>query len=192
MLMKLMEYSPADFIMNAGESEYSHLREFKHRTFNGTDTVYFARSLRNICLNYGGLKTLFEHHFLASGNIKKTIIQFRNVFTGLAIPLRTNKHIADVLKNAPAKRLNLFIRWMVRKDNMGVDFGLWDKIPASDLFIPLDVHTGNVARKLGLLRRKQNDWLAVEELTSGLREFDPDDPVKYDYALFGLGAFENF
>ena len=192
LLMKLMENKPIDFIMNADESDLNHLRDFQHRTFNGADAAYFARSLRNIYTNYGGLKSLFEHYYLTSGSLKETIIQFRKVFTGHSIPLRTLKHMADIEKNAAAKRLNLFIRWMVRKDNMGVDFGIWDKIPASTLFIPLDIHTGNVARKLGLLRRKQNDWLAVEELTSRLREFDADDPVKYDYALFGLGVFEDF
>ena len=191
-LMKMMEYKPMDFIMNAGKVEYNHLKNFKHRTFNGEDTIYFVRSLKNIYANHGGLKELFENHYLNIGSLKETIMKFRQIFTGLAIPLRTYKHIADIEKNAAAKRLNLFIRWMVRKDKNGVDFGIWNKIPASALFIPLDVHTGNVARKLGLLKRKQNDWRAVEELTLKLREFDPDDPVKYDYALFGLGVFENF
>ena len=190
--MRMMEYKPMDFIMNAGKSEYKHLKNFKHRTFNGEDTIYFVRSLKNIYANHGGLRELFEHHYLRTGGLKETIIKFRQIFTGLSIPLRTNKHIADIEKNAAAKRLNLFMRWMVRKDKNRVDFGLWDKIPASTLFVPLDIHTGNVARKLGLLKRKQNDWLAVEELTTKLREFDNDDPVKYDYALFGLGVFENF
>ncbi len=191
-LMKMMDYKPSDFIMNAGRAEYNHLKHFKHRTFNGADTIYFVRSLKNIYTNHGGLKGLFERHYFTLGNVKETIIRFRQIFTGLSIPPRTQKHIADIEKNAAAKRLNLFIRWMVRKDKNGVDFGIWDKIPASALFIPLDVHTGRVARKLGLLRRKQNDWMAVEELTAKLREFDPGDPVKYDYALFGLGVFENF
>lgn len=191
-LMRMMEYKPMDFIMNAGSAEYKHLKNFQHRTFNGEDTIYFVRSLKNIYTNHGGLRELFEHHYLKTGNLKETIIRFRQIFTCLPIPLRTNKHIADIEKNAAAKRLNLFIRWMVRKDKNRVDFGLWDKIPASTLFVPLDIHTGNVARKLGLLKRKQNDWLAVEELTAKLREFDPDDPVRYDFALFGLGVFENF
>ncbi len=192
LLMQMMEYRPTDFILNAGKAEYNYLSGFQHRTFNGTDSVYFISALKNIYLNHGGLKGLFENHYLGTGSLKKTIIRFREVFTGQSIPLRTNKHIADIEKNAAAKRLNLFTRWMVRKDNSGVDFGLWDKIHASALFIPLDIHTGRVARKLGLLRRKQNDWLAVEQLTSRLREFDLGDPVKYDFALFGLGMFENF
>ncbi|MBN2521183.1 MAG: DUF2400 family protein, partial [Bacteroidales bacterium] len=103
---------------------------------------------------------------------------------------RTKKHVSDITRNASAKRLNMFLRWMVRKDNKGVDFGIWGEISTKDLFIPLDIHTGTVARKLGLLERKQNDWKAVEELTKILRDFDPDDPVKYDFALFGIGAFE--
>lgn len=192
LLMQMMEYRPKDFIMNAGIAEYNHLGSFQHRTFNGIDTIYFIRSLQNIYLNHGGLKELFESQYLNTGCLKKAIINFRKVFTSLSIPPRTKKHIADIEKNAAAKRLNLFIRWMVRRDKNGVDFGIWDKIPASALFIPLDVHTGNVARKLGLLTRKQNDWLAVEELTSRLSDFDPDDPVRYDYALFGLGVFEKF
>ncbi len=192
LLMKLMENSPLDYIMNADESDLNHLCKFQHRTFNGTDTISFARSLRRIYSDHGGLKALFEQHYLVSGSLKETIIQFRKIFTGQTFPLRTHKHIADIEKNAAGKRLNLFIRWMVRKDNKGVDFGIWDKIPASALFIPLDTHSGNVARKLGLLRRRQNDWLAVEELTSTLREFDPEDPVKYDFALFGSGVFEEF
>jgi len=191
-LMKMMDCKPMDFIMTAGKTEFNHLKNFKHRTFNGADTIYFVRSLQNIYKYHGGLKGFFEDHFLTFGNLKETIIHFRKVFTSLSIPLRTYKHIADIEKNAAAKRLNLFIRWMVRKDKNRVDFGLWDKIPASALYIPLDLHTGNVARRLGLLQRKHNDWLAVEELTSRLREFDPDDPVKYDYALFGLGVFESF
>jgi uncharacterized protein (TIGR02757 family) len=121
-----------------------------------------------------------------------TLVTFRTVFFEIPHPLRTEKHVADILKGAPAKRLNMFLRWMVRKDQRRIDFGLWSRIPMKELFIPLDVHSGNVARKLGLLDRKQNDWKAVEELTSKLREFDPDDPVKYDYALFGLGIFEKF
>ncbi|MBN2213904.1 MAG: TIGR02757 family protein [Bacteroidales bacterium] len=192
LLMNLMENRPMEFILNADESDFNHLSEFKHRTFNGSDTIYFARSLRNIYSNYGGLKEIFEHHYLSTGSVKETIIRFRKVFTGLSIPGRTQKHIADIEKNAAGKRLNLFIRWMVRKDKRGVDFGIWDQIPASALFIPLDIHTGAVARKLGLLIRKQNDWQAVEELTCRLREFDPEDPVKYDFALFGLGIFEDF
>ena len=191
-LMQFMGNQPYEFVMNAGSDELELLRQFKHRTFNGTDFSYFIYSLKNIYTHYGGLGELFEKSFHSAGNIKEVLISFRKIFTGLSIPSRTQKHISDVEKNASAKRLNLFIRWMVRKDRHGVDFGIWQNIPASALFIPLDLHAGNVARALGLLKREQNDWKAVEELTYELRKFDPMDPVKYDYALFGLGIFEHF
>lgn len=191
-LMKMMDDSPTDFIMNAGDTEYKYLEQFKHRTFNGIDTLYFIKSLKNIYKGFGGLKTVFDTGFQKAGNIRDTIIHFRRIFISQEMPGRTHKHIADIEKNASAKRINLFIRWMVRNDHKGVDFGIWNNIPASALYIPLDIHTGNTARKLGLLRRKQNNWVAVEELTGELRKFDPEDPVKYDFALFGLGAFENF
>lgn len=191
-LMKMMDNSPYDFILNAGEKDCRIFQDFKHRTFNGVDAVSFIKSLRIIYLKFGGLKFFFENSFAVTGNLKDTLIKFRKVFIQSSMPQRTHKHISDIEKNASAKRLNLFLRWMVRKDNHGVDFGIWDKIPSSALYIPLDVHTGNVARSVGLLTRRQNDWMAVEELTSKLREFDPADPVKYDYALFGMGIFENF
>lgn len=191
-LMKMMGNSPYEYIINGSKDDFNELTIFKHRTFNGTDTLYFLSSLQNIYRNYGGLETLFTEFYNNTGSMKEALIHFRDIFFELPHPERTGKHIADVRKNASAKRLNMFLRWMVRKDNRGVDFGLWKHIPASALFMPLDVHTGNVARKLGLLSRKQNDWYAVEELTSELRVFDADDPVKYDFALFGLGAFEAF
>ncbi|MBN2613076.1 MAG: TIGR02757 family protein [Bacteroidales bacterium] len=191
-LMKMMGYKPFEFMMNATEHELKQLSDFKHRTFNGADTLGFIRSLRAICSGHGSLKGFFEKSFHTTGSLKETIIMFRSAFVANLMLQRTHRHISDITRNASAKRLNLFIRWMVRNDKMGVDFGTWDKIPASALYIPLDVHTGNVSRALGLLKRRQNDWKAVEELTATLRSFDPDDPVKYDYALFGLGVFENF
>ena len=145
--------------------------------------------MKNIYKNLGGLQSVFETGFEKSENIKETLANFYSVFfetTGE----RTRKHVANVNKGASAKRLNMFLRWMVRKDKNGVDFGLWRGIPASALMLPLDVHTGNIARLLGLLTRKQNDWKSVEEVTARLRNFDNFDPVKYDFALFGLGAFE--
>jgi len=123
-------------------------------------------------------------------NTKPAIINFRDRFFSWQFPARTQKHVADPAKNASAKRLNMFLRWMVRKDNNGVDFGIWKSIRPSQLVCPLDTHSGRVARKLGLLHRKANDWQAAEELTDQLRLFDPEDPVKYDYALFGTGIFE--
>ncbi len=189
-LMSLLDDDPIDFVINAREKDYMVLDSFCHRTFCGIDAVYFLRSLSNIYKIHGGLEQLFSDEFKLKGNVKDCLIRLRKVFFELEHPLRTEKHMADVRKGASAKRLNMFLRWMIRKDNKGVDFGLWLKIPSSALFIPLDIHSGNVARNLGLLKRRQNDWEAVEELTSALRCFDADDPVKYDFALFGMGVFE--
>jgi uncharacterized protein (TIGR02757 family) len=186
-LMQLMDNLPYDFIINAGESDYKYFRNFKHRTFNYVDAVYFIKSLKNIYTYHGGIKSLFENSYIKSGDLKNAIIDFRKIFFEIQPSGRTLRHISDVSKRAAAKRINMFLRWMIRKDRRGVDFGIWDKIPGSALYIPLDVHTGSVSRKLGLLKRKQNDWMAVEELTEMLRRFDSNDPVKYDFALFGLG-----
>ncbi|MFO7655547.1 MAG: TIGR02757 family protein [Bacteroidales bacterium] len=191
-LMKMMDFSPYEFTLHATEHELKQLVDFKHRTFNSADITGFLLSLKTIFTEHGSLKLFFEKSYNTTGNLKETLILFRKVFVNGLMLQRTHRHISDISQNSSAKRLNLFIRWMVRNDKKGVDFGIWDKIPTSDLFIPLDVHTGNVARALGLLGRNQNDWKAVEELTANLRAFDPDDPVKYDYALFGLGVFERF
>lgn len=191
-MMSLMENCPYDFLMNANLKDIARFEKFQYRTFKGEDAVYFIRALQNIYLNHGGLQELFESAFSLRGNIYDSFLKFREVFFSLNPPLRTLKHIADVTKGTSAKRLNMFLRWMVRKDNRGVDFGVWKNIPPSALLMPLDVHTGNVSRKLELLNRKQNDWKAVLELTENLRKYDSSDPVKYDFALFGLGVFENF
>jgi uncharacterized protein (TIGR02757 family) len=190
-LMYLMDNNPYNFIATATPSEHHLLEKFVHRTFQGTDCIYFIRSLRHIMVHHNGLKNVFETGFSKEGTVRGALGYFHSVFFELAGE-RTRKHVANVETGATGKRLNMFLRWMVRSDNCGVDFGLWKGIPPSSLMLPLDVHTGNVARKLGLLKRKQNDWKAVEEVTEMLRRFDPDDPVKYDFALFGLGAFENF
>ncbi len=187
-LVEMMPGGPYEFLMNAEEDDFLRFSGFKHRTFNGQDCIFFLKSLYNIYRNHGGLKAVFYRGFHLYGNIPASINYFRTIFFSIPFPERTLKHVADVFSNAAAKRINLFLRWMVRNDNKGVDFGLWDEIPASSLFIPLDVHTGKIARELGLLKRKQNDWKAVEELTNNLRIFDNNDPVKYDYALFGLSA----
>ncbi len=189
-LMEMMEHSPFEYIMNASEKDFKPFLNFKHRTFNGGDCLYFLNSLQNIYKNHNGLKGVFYKNYQKYYSVKNAIIDFRKIFFELDHLERTKKHISDVSRNASAKRLNMFLRWMVRKDEKGVDFGIWDEISIKDLFIPLDIHTGTIARKLGLLERKQNDWKAVEELTEILRDFDPDDPVKYDFALFGIGAFE--
>ena len=191
-LLLLLGNQPHDFVVNASPEQLRSFREFQHRTFQGPDAEYFMFALQHIYRHHDGLRMVFETSFRSGNSIFNALVRFRDLFLSLPGPPRTRKHIPDVLKGAAAKRLNMFLRWMVRSDPRGVDFGLWTGIPASALMIPLDVHTGNVARKLGLLTRKQNDWKAVEELTSRLRDFDPHDPVKYDYALFGLGMYENF
>lgn len=188
----LLDHQPYDFVMGATHNEMKMMRKFQYRTFLGPDTEYFLLALQNLYRHFGGLRTIFEGTFSISKTIYEVLIHFRKIFFSLPGPARTRKHVADVTKGASAKRLNMFLRWMIRKDDRGVDFGLWSGIPSSALMIPLDVHTGTVARKLGLLIRKQNDWKAVEELTARLRVFDPEDPVKYDFALFGLGVFEKF
>jgi len=189
-LLKIMDFSPYDFVTRADERDLRSLATFRHRTFNGTDCIFFIQSLKNIYLNYGGLEQVFAK--ADNEGIKSSIINFRNHFFSIPHPSRTGKHIANPSKGASAKRINMFLRWMVRKDKRGVDFGIWDCIKASELYCPLDLHTGNVARKLGLVLRKQNDWKALEELMVHLRSFDPGDPVKYDFALFGLGMYEDF
>ncbi len=190
MLLSLMDNSPYNFICEAGEREFAPFKYFKHRTFQGNDCIFFLKSLQNIYLNSGGLEKIFTEGFNQKGNIFSSLAYFHDVFFSILHPLRSKKHVADVRVNASAKRLNMFLRWMVRDDTCGVDFGLWKNIPPSALMIPLDVHTGNVARRLGLIERKQNDWKTVEALTDILRTFDPTDPVKYDFALFGMGVVE--
>lgn len=189
-LVQLMDFQPHDFVLQAGEAGIHRLHRFQHRTFNGSDCLYFMHSLRNIYRNHGGL----EKAFGGCGElpVKERIQRFRALFFEMPAPARVYKHVADPGAGSAAKRINMFLRWMVRKDGRGVDFGIWDSIPPAQLMCPLDVHSGRVARKLGLLCRQQNDWKAVEELTATLRSFDPDDPVKYDFALFGLGIFEKF
>jgi uncharacterized protein (TIGR02757 family) len=190
-LLEIMDSRPFEFVLNASEQEISYLKKFVHRTFNGEDCMYFVRSLKNIYKNHGGLEKIFESGFRKENSVKSALAYFYRVFFEFPGE-RTRKHIANVERGASAKRLNMFLRWLIRNDNCGVDFGLWKGIPASELMLPLDLHTGNVARKLTLLKRKQNDWKAVEKVTETLRKFDPKDPVKYDFALFGLGIFEKF
>ncbi len=188
--IELMQNNPIEFLLCTPEEEWDGFLNFKHRTFNGTDCIYFLKAIRNIYQNHGGLEQVFTEGFQKDQTIYSALIHFRKVFFGLEHECRTEKHISDVQKGAAGKRLNMYLRWMIRNDKSGVDFGIWKQISASALMLPLDVHTGNVSRKLGLLSRTQNDWRAVEEITAKLREFDPKDPIKYDFALFGLGAFE--
>lgn len=191
-LMKFMGGNPIDFLLNTPVESWGDLSHFKHRTFNGTDCLYFLKSLRNIYQHHGGLEKVFTDGFQKDNTIFSALVHFRKIFLELEHERRTEKHVSDVERGSAAKRLNMFLRWMVRSDAMGIDFGLWKQIPSSALMLPLDVHTANVSRKLGLLTRPQNDWQAVEEITRKLRQFDAQDPVKYDFALFGLGVFEKF
>jgi len=188
-LLDRMDQAPADFIRNLQEQDLKPFQKFVHRTFNGEDCLNFLRALNRISHDYKSLEHLFKSD---NGDVKSGIIQFRSIFLADEIVSRTAKHVSDPAKNSAAKRLNMFLRWMVRKDVRKVDFGLWTVFNPSQLICPLDVHSGGVARKLGLLQRKQDDWQAAEELTAALSRFDPVDPVKYDFALFGLGVFEEF
>lgn len=189
-LMSRMDNSPYDFVLNASEKEIGSLTSFVHRTFQGEDCVYFIHSLQQIYRQYGGLESVFLKGYQANQSIKDSISRFREIFFSFEHLHRTRKHVPDPQKGSAAKRINMFLRWMVRNDGKGVDFGIWKHIKPSDLFCPLDLHSGNVARRLGLLDRKLNDWQAVEDLTAQLRTFDPADPVKYDFALFGTGVNE--
>lgn len=191
-LMDLLEREPHQFMLHASEHDFNRFSTFVHRTFNGVDCEYFVRTLSQIYRSGFGMEGLFTQGYLNTGSSLGAIEHFRNHFLSFEPQNRVHKHIASPAKGASAKRLNMFLRWMVRSGECGVDFGLWKNIPTSALMIPLDIHSGNVARKLGLLTRPQNDWRAVDELTTRLRIFDPVDPVKYDFALFGLGAFESF
>lgn len=185
-LLQMMEYSPYDFIVNHSKKDLKAAKTFVHRTFNGIDLCFFLSQLQRIYKEQGGLEAAFCNSKTLS--VKEKIAHFKEQFFQAPHELRTTKHLADPNKGSTAKRLNMFLRWMVRNDNVGVDFGIWKGIDTKDLMLPLDVHTGNVGRQLGLLTRKQNDWRAVEEITKNLRKFDPIDPVKYDFALFGMGV----
>lgn len=191
-LVEQMDRQPFEFMVNSSSVELKRFDSFVHRTFNGIDCRYFILALTAIYREKGGLEKLFSDGFAVDGTIKTAINCFRDNFLSFTPPPRTGKHIANPATGSSAKRINMFLRWMVRSAKGGVDFGLWASIPSSALMMPLDVHSGSVARKLGILQRVQNDWQAVEELTANLRLFDPSDPVKYDFALFGLGAFEKF
>ena len=188
-LIKILGDSPYDFIMNYDEKKIKKIN-FVHRIFNSADLIFFLKSIQNIYKNYGGLESV-SSKFRNEEFIFKNINNFRNIFFSIPHPLRTQKHISNPNKNSACKRLNMFLRWMIRRDK-NVDFGIWKNLSPSILSCPLDVHTANSARKLKLIDRKQNDIKALIELDNSLRKMDKNDPVKYDFALFGLGAFENF
>lgn len=186
-MMRLMDHAPADFVRNASERELALLDRYVHRTFNGGDLRDFVLALRSMDARFGGLGAFFESRYEATGSLPQTLAAFRREFFACAHAPRCEKHLSSIERGAACKRLCMFLRWMVRRDGRGVDFGEWRRIPMSALYLPLDVHTGEVGRALGLLVRRQNDWRAVEEITAALRGFDSADPVRFDFALFGVG-----
>jgi len=192
MLLEMMGNEPYNFILSAGRSDLAKVSCFVHRTFNGGDCGYFMQGLKHIYSTYNSMEDVIVEGMGPDKSLRDGIDNLRKTFFSLPHASRNEKHFADIKGGAAGKRLNMFLRWMVRDDGRGVDFGIWKRIDPAALYIPLDLHSGNTSRKLGLLKRKANDWKAVEELTAVLREFDPADPVKYDFALFGLGVFEKF
>ena len=190
-MMNLMGNSPYDFVMSHNKNDLERLENFVHRTFNGQDFIGFIKSLQNIYMHHGSLESIFTKH-QENDSMQNAITKFKTIFFEIEHLNRTEKHVSDPSKNSSSKRLNMWLRWNCRQDNTGVDLGIWKDISPSKLSCPLDVHSGNVARKLNLITRKQNDGKALLELDNNLRILDPLDPVKYDFALFGLGVFENF
>ena len=193
-LFARMDNAPHDFILNHGADDLKRLLGFKHRTFNDTDLLYFVSFFNYHYQQSDSLETAFLVPELGEQpRIERSLNHFRNYFFSLPdFPGRTIKHVSSTMQKSTCKRLNMFLRWMVRKDNKGVDFGIWNHLKPSQLICPCDVHVDRVARKLGLIHRKQTDWLTAVELSSQLSLLDPADPVKYDFALFGLGIEEKF
>jgi len=198
LLMQLMDNSPHDFCVNHNDNDLKRLEKFSHRTFNDTDLLYFISFLKFHYSKYKSLESaFFNKATIQQANnshiIEESLNYFYQYFFSLEdVPQRTRKHIASPQRNSSCKRLNMYLRWMVRNDDKGVDFGIWEKISPSQLICPVDVHVARVAKHFNLLKRKQTDWLAAIELTQQLRIMDKNDPVKYDFALFGLGVLEKY
>jgi len=193
-LMKLMDDAPHQFIVHHSDRELQKMLAFKHRTFNTTDLLYFLLFLKQHYQNHSSLETAFSKWMRpGDATIENALIGFHDYFFSLEdAPVRTKKHIATPARGSTCKRLNMFLRWMVRRDNGGVDFGIWQNISPAQLVCPIDVHVARVARQFNLIQRKQTDWLTALELTEVLKKFDRDDPAKYDFALFSLGVIEKF
>lgn len=186
-LLTVMDDDPHNFVLHHSDRDLKPLRDFKHRTFNATDALYFVEALRHL---YAREKSL-EKYFVVDKSdetVEQGLINFHNMFFSLPdFPQRTKKHLPTPERKSSCKRINMYLRWMVRRDNKSVDFGIWKTISPAQLICPLDVHVDRVGRKLKLIKRKQTDWQTALELTANLRKLDPADPVKYDFALFGLG-----
>lgn len=189
-LVERMDGAPFDFIKNHQDGDLKHFLGFKHRTFNDEDALYFLHWFRWFYSEHDSLETAFSRHLHPDDvTVERALVGFHELFCGLPdFPARTRKHVATPARKSSCKRLNMFLRWMVRRDERGVDFGLWQTIRPDQLVCPCDVHVERVARHLGLIQRKQTDWQTALELTAALRHLDPTDPVKYDFALFGLGV----
>ena len=186
-MMEYMDFAPYQFVTQAQQSDLERLSTYVHRTFNGQDFIDFVRALQNICHRYNSIGELFQSSYVATQSIAQTLSDVRREFFSVEHNEHCQKHFSSIDKGAACKRLNMYLRWFVRRDNRGVDFGSWTQIPMSALYLPLDVHSGNMGRSLGLLTRRQNDWKATAEITQTLRQFCAEDPVKYDFALFGAG-----
>ena len=186
-MMQYMDNAPADFVRNASEGELARLGSYVHRTFNGEDFKDFVRGVRGMFERFGGIGEFVESRYEATGSMAQVLSDFRREFFACNHNSHCEKHLSSIDKGAACKRLNMYFRWFVRRDERGVDFGEWRKVPMSALYLPLDVHTGNMGRALGLLTRRQSDWKATVEITESLREFDAEDPVRFDFSLFGAG-----
>jgi len=193
-LMAMMDNAPYDFILNHQDNDLKPFLQFKHRTFNDIDTLYFIEFFSSFYREHESLEEAFCIGFHDSPDVMKDLLSnfHEYFFQSPEAPQRTRKHVATPKRKAACKRINMFLRWMVRQDEQGVDFGIWKKIKPYQLICPCDLHVDRVARKLGLITRKQTDWLTAVELTQHLRELDPVDPIKYDFALFGMGVMEKY
>lgn len=184
-LMELMDDAPYEFIVNHTKKDRERFTGFVHRTFNSDDCKYYVYALQQLYKSHNGLEGSFKLHHHKNGDLSETLHHWRALFLSFKSEARQGKHLGDPLKNSTTKRMLMYLRWMVRKDTSGIDFGIWKTIKPAELYIPLDIHSARSARILGLLTRTQNDWKAVNELTENLRVMDATDPVKYDFALYG-------
>lgn len=186
-MMQYMDFAPYDFVLNAGKDDLKGLETFVHRTFSGKDFRDTVGCIGSVCRKWGSLGEMFQTLYQQTGSVPEMLSEVRKEFFSFPHDPHCEKHMSSIDRGAACKRLNMYLRWMVRKDSRGVDFGLWERIPVAELRLPLDVHTTNMGHAFGLLKRRQSDWKATEEITRSLRSFDPSDPVRFDFALFGAG-----